>query len=371
MARLKECSGSLAMTNALRASGQAIELPNPYAASGSKIHWFLATSPIWTAENLEAERQLTAQEMNVARRCRELQREIVSAFVGNNDQEIEFLVERRFWYRRGLKPVFSGQADFVVLIGDRALILDFKTGRIESDPVSDNLQIRSEAVLLKNEYPHLSEIEGCIIEPLVSWDPVRARYYEADLRQAEQHILSIVDESRWNLDRKAGTHCKWCPCRTHCLEAFQYIDAIHNGQPIKLYNPPRGEEGTRLYEKIGVAQKILLDIKETYREILKSDPTALPGYTIDEMGHQRRTVIDPEKFKLALAEYITAQEIDSMADFSVAQAEILFGERTQLKTKRLKEEFRKLTEEAVSIDHVEPSIRKLTKRERELKALKE
>ena len=66
IARLAECSGSLALTNALRDAGKLYELPNKDALSGDRIHWWLCVTPWHLRENLEAGKQLSGYEMGTA-----------------------------------------------------------------------------------------------------------------------------------------------------------------------------------------------------------------------------------------------------------------------------------------------------------------
>lgn len=370
MAGLAACPGRLSMTNALRESGLYRELPNKDAASGNRIHWWLATTPFHLRENLTSGQQLNGWEMSTARRAREMQLELINAWYGQGEQELDSLVECRLFYRTGLRPRFSGQPDFILLNDSRALLLDFKTGRIESDPSSDNLQLRTYAVLLKHNYPELVDIEAAIIEPNVSWESERVRYMEADLLQAENQILAIVDEAAWNQERRAGTWCKHCPARIHCPEAQNWIQtALDYSQAKSLIRDlPRGEAGSNLYAKIGLAEKLLKEMKDCYKQILLADPGALPGYILPEEGHRRRTVTDPAAFKKALEVEIKPEDIDLLADYPISKIEALFGETTGFNGKKLRAEFERLTAGSVTVTNDEPFIRALTKRERELPA---
>jgi hypothetical protein len=366
MSRLAACSGSLALTNELRADGKLFENNNKDAASGTKIHWWLAVTPWHLRENLEAEQQLSGWEMGTARRAREIQLDLIDAWLGNENREVEVLIERRFYYRTGLRPRFTGQPDFLIKDPKRALILDFKSGRLESDPAADNLQLRAYAVLLKYEYPELEDIEAAIIEPNVTWESSRVRYQCADLAQAENHILSIVDEAAWNLKRTAGTWCKHCLARILCPEAQNYIQTALDYSQVRslIKDLPRGEAGSNLWAKIGLAEKLLADMRADYRRILVDDPDALPGYCLPTEGHQRRTVTDPEKFKFALETEISAKDIDALADYPVAKIEEMYGQAVGLTGKKLRADFEQRTANSVTVTRDAPFIRALTKAER-------
>lgn len=366
MSRLAACSGSLALTNELRAEGKLFENNNRDAASGTKIHWWLAVTPFTQRENLEVGQQLDGWEMSTARRCREIQIDLVNAWHGIEDREVEVLIERRFFYRTGLRPRFTGQPDFLIMDPKRALILDFKSGRLEADPAADNLQLRTYAVLAKNEYPDLEQIEAAIIEPNVSWESERVLYTEQTLAIAEREILSIVDEAAWNLKRTAGPWCKHCPARIHCPEAQNYIQTALDYSQVRslIKDLPRGEAGSNLWAKIGLAEKLLADMRAAYRQIMLDDPDALPGYILPAEGHQRRTVTDPAKFKFALETEISAKDMDALADYPVAKIEEMYGQAVGLTGKKLRADFEERTAGSVTVSRDQPFIRPLTKKER-------
>lgn len=372
MHRVKECPGSVAMVNALRASGKYFELENPYAPGGLRIHRFLAETNGQT-ENLELEKLLTADEMGVARKCQDQRMQILRAWHGDHDESepLEFIVEKRLKYRVGMELCFTGQPDFIAINRTRAIILNYKTGRIAPEAAADNLQLRTEVVLLKHVRPDLEEIDAAIIEPLVEWDPERVHYAGADLVQAEWEIVQIANESAWNDKRTAGPWCRFCPARCNCLEALQLVETIPNPSVSKLFELPRGQPGIQLWEKIGVAQGLLEDLKATYRRILLIEPQALfPEYYLPELGHENRKVTDLVKFKEALSVVLSAEEIDKFVEVSIGKVQTAYGEKVGISGKKLATEFRRLTERSVLIGNDQPFIQPIPKKMRELKVVK-
>src|SRR5262245_34876390 len=197
MARAAECPGSVAMEREVRKSGRFFALPDRARASGIKIHGWNAEEALGQTPKTE----LDSGELATAEKCVELRQTLLDSWhldaQANGDMEL--IVEKRFWYRRGLIPLFSAQIDIAVIDRPhkRALIMDYKTGRLETDEAADNLQLRTEAVLLKHNFPELEEIRAAIIEPWVSWDPVEVEYKGDDLRQAENQIVAIADRTTW------------------------------------------------------------------------------------------------------------------------------------------------------------------------------
>jgi Protein of unknown function (DUF2800) len=361
MWQVANCPGRQTLVNALRAAGKHYELPAPAATRGIRIHQFLAQGCPY-----ELAGELSNEELMIAYRVDEIRNEIVKQWDdGRDPADGSIMIEERLWYRQGLTVRFSGQPDYVYRRKKRALILNFKTGRKEAMPAADNLQLRTEIVLLKHLYPELTEISGAIVEPLVTWEPERVQYKEADLAKAEAQILHFVDIATWNRDeRVAGPWCTYCPARAYCREALDYVQSIPNPEGI-IKELPRGEDGARLWEKIKLAKQMLETLEATYEQILEEEPGALPGYILPKEGRARRQVVDPAKLKESFAPYLSSEELDGCAEFRLGAIEKLLAAKHRIDMPR---EAAKLVSElaqgAVAIVHDKPFIRPLSKVER-------
>jgi len=268
---------------------------------------------------------MTADERAVAKKAAEIRDQLVNEWLGGKPANGKPIIEKRFYYRQGITARFSGQPDYVLIDGTRALDINYKTGRKEALSAADNLQLRTEIVLLKHNYPELTEISGVIDEPFVTWDPERVIYREADLLKAENQILGFVDRADWEKEtRVPGPWCEYCPARAYCREARGYIQTIPNPEVGAIMEQlPRGELGVQLWEKIKVAKKLLATLEETYEKILEDEPDALPGYLLPKEGKARRIVPYPAKLKTALAAYLNDEEIDGCAEYRLGKIEEL------------------------------------------------
>jgi hypothetical protein len=377
LARLKECPGSLALTNELKASGKYIEIPNPWAPSGKRIHFWLyleARGTAALAELAEATKAMSTAELGTAQKCAELRSSLLSQWApleGNEYERYEWILEKRLWFRSGLWPRFSGQQDFVSIdrtTNARAFLTDYKSGRKESQEAADNLQVRAGAVLLKEAEPTLEEIDGSITEPMVTWNPIRVRYTNASLLEAKKEILGIVERAeRESTKRVAGSWCVHCPARANCREALAYVESVPNPTLMKdvILELPRGERGVQLWQKIKVAKKLLETLEKTYTAILESEPGALPGYILPAEGRERRMVPYPAKLKAALSQYLTPEEVDGCASYHLEKLQEVMGLKHRLAGKELEKTFDKLVASAITIGHDASFIRPQTKRERE------
>ena len=365
MHRDANCPGAQALINSLRQAGKHYELPSRAASSGIRIHDYLAVDALGgTAQASDFFNAMSSEERAVAHKAAEIRDSLVQECLGNSEKEI--IVERRFRYRQGFELRFSGQPDFIAIKGPRAFVANFKTGRKEAEPAADNLQLRTEIVLLKHNRPELEETHGAIVEPLVSWDSERVGYGEEALAKAEAQILAIVDRVQWESDKRiAGPWCQYCPARAYCAEARAYIETIPNpnaGTIIKEL--PRGEAGVLLWKKIKVARQLLDTLEQTYEEILRTEPDALPGYILPEKGRPRRIVPYPARFKEALAEVLTPEEIDGCATFSPAKVQELLAIKHKLEPKEARTVFERLTRDTISTVFDAPFVRPLSTSER-------
>jgi hypothetical protein len=377
MFRLSNCPGSLELISVLKKSGKYIEIPSPYAESGTRIHrwlYFEALGASALADLAEAAKAMSTAELATAQKCAELRSGLLSQWAPLEGNQYEWILEKRLWFRAGLWPRFSGQQDFAVIdrtTNARAFLTDYKSGRKEAQEAADNLQVRTGAILLKEAEPTLEEIDGSITEPLVSWDPIRVRYTNASLLEAKKEILGIVDRAeRESTKRVAGTWCGLCPARANCREALDYVESVRNPTLMKdaIMELPRGERGVQLWEKIKVAKKLIETLEKTYTAILETEPGALPGYILPAEGKERRVVPYPRKLKDALAQYLTDDEIDGAASFHLTKLQEVLGLKHHIEGKELEKLFDKLTSNAVTIGHDAPFIRPTTRREKEANA---
>ena len=374
MHRISKCPGSVALINRLRDEGKLYQLINHWMNSGTKIHQWLAvrSQPNENEKLAEIEKEMTPVELSSGRKCEALRQEIIAAWRDANKivTAPNLFIEQRLWYRQGILPRFSAQADFIADNSYRALIINYKTGRLEADSAADNLQLRTEVVAFAHNWPGIREIEAAIVEPLVTWQNERVVYSGDTLLEAENHILAIADAALWQShERYPGQWCVNCPARANCPEARKYVESIPAPRPgHELWELPRGGAGTELWLKIQNAQKILKSLETAYEQILENDPHALPGLVLPSQGRARRIVPYPARLKDALAEYLTSDEIDGCAEFHLSKIQEVMGLKHHLNGAELTKKFEALTKDVVEITHDKPFIRPLTKKERDVQA---
>jgi len=77
--------------------------------------------------------------------------------------------EERLWLVESGVKLFSGQPDVIHLSSQRALVINYKTGHYEPEPIRTNAQMLAEAVLVANEFG-VHEVTVVLIHPNFSVD---------------------------------------------------------------------------------------------------------------------------------------------------------------------------------------------------------
>lgn len=76
----------------------------------------------------------------------------------------EVIREIRHWYYQDEKAIFSGKPDAVHLLGNRAMVINYKTGHYMPDLLPNNWQLICEAALVAWTYK-VDEVVGVLIHP--------------------------------------------------------------------------------------------------------------------------------------------------------------------------------------------------------------
>jgi len=356
MHAVAECTGRMALVAQLRAEGKLDDRATPEALSGRRIHEFIA----FRRDDL-----LTDDELDVANECTQIAHALIKEWMGDVSRTVFERKEERLYYVEQGAKLFSGQPDLCVIDfrNARAFVINYKTGRKASDDAADNLQLRTEVVLLKHNFRELQTIDAAIVEPRVDWNPVRVSYNADDLENAKVQILEIVNHAYLYSDtRKAGAWCTYCPARLYCPEAQATVTTLsHESIVLAL---PRGAAGTRFWEQVKFAKKLIEDIEKKYKEILEVEPDALPGYILPKYGKRHWVVADPRALKDNLTDYLSEDEIDGCATFWVLKLREIFGLKFRLKGDELDKKFFGALGESAKRTYGEPYIRQPYKSEK-------
>lgn len=270
------------------------------AASGTRVHAALE------AGNPEG---LDGDEIDVYEKCVQIGGKIFYDLFGYEHSDLLPIKEQRLWLEfDGLKH--SGKADVFYILGQVALICDFKTGRNEAPDSPRNLQLRDLAVLVAVNYG-VSKVHVAIIQPWVTMTPEVCTYELEDLLAAKQ---ALIDRVRKSNDPKSPrvpgeVQCQYCRAKGVCPE-FQ---AVSLPVPSVEATPETVKAGiaTLSGERLGVFLSLVRLASDTAEAEVRSRlnaGTEVPGWTLKE-GRTTEKIIDAQTvFARALKMGITQEQ---------------------------------------------------------------
>jgi RecB family exonuclease len=228
MARLHECPASFEMERHAPPEEQRED-----AASGTRIHAVLA--------GLAAPDTLSAAELETHDMCEAQAEQVVNEWALPSDDEPEIFYEQRIGITQlggavNVTPTskalfrFTGQADMIIIDDDRALVIDYKTGRGDTAVAQENPQLAALAVLVFLRYK-VTSVRVAIVQPWAG-KPTVSDYSEGALHLAHSWLIAAINaaETATPDDTRAGDHCSWCKAKAICdtfkNAAIQQVEVI-------------------------------------------------------------------------------------------------------------------------------------------------
>lgn len=355
IARLAACPGSFRLESGLPdSSTEASE-------SGTHIHNFLAgqLKPEW----------LTPEQMEIAESCQAIEADLLTQWkLRNHIPDEDAIHEVRDAERLWLRDECSGLADVTYIHEDKALVLDFKTGRVAADGGSENLQLRCLAVLVSVNYPAVMMVEVAVIQPLVTHTPEICRYEVEDLYSAElelQNILALANQPDALLH--TGDHCKFCRAASICPEVRKEVETLSaltiNASGLTVPD----EDIAALRGKCGMAKKMIAAIEAEAFKRAQADPETWRkmGWEIKE-GAGRRSVEDVKTVSERLnREGVDWPEITEACSITIGDVEALTRKATGAKGIALKDKVSGVLLGCVGIKTAKPTLKRIGKEDEE------
>jgi len=158
-----ECPGGRAAQEAEQAAGNYGE-ETQVAADGTLIHKSLETE----GNDPEVEKQLKLDHKMTRDQCAELAWELIAKTFGeSNADSLEHYKEDRIWFKdEDGKKLSSCKYDWLVIdrAGNRALVIDYKTGRGEVGFAGGHKQSRVNVVTIRQVFG-INDITAAIVQP--------------------------------------------------------------------------------------------------------------------------------------------------------------------------------------------------------------
>jgi RecB family exonuclease len=188
---------------------------NPASEYGDRVHKTLEAYALGqTVEGIEAEQTL------------ERWGKLVDRLVGRDGEKY---FEHQMAVNKALRPVdwfatdvwIRGIADVLVVDGDTAYCLDWKTGKVKENPT----QLQLFAAMVMWHFPQVTKVQTSFV--WLAHDQMTSARYERRflgalwdaLRPRFERVQETVDLGVFKT--KPGGLCPWCPARDICPDARQ------------------------------------------------------------------------------------------------------------------------------------------------------
>jgi hypothetical protein len=350
-ARYAACPGSYLLSLGL----ENLQTPEmkAMAEAGDRIHLWLEAPDFITLED--------PNELETAEACSAQRDLLIAKIFGENAPHVKKIKEDRHWITQGKKRVFSAKADDISIYGDTGLIIDFKSGRGDTEESPKNLQLRSQMVtVFLNHGQNLRKIYVAIVQPLVSRDPLVCCYEGDDIISATQELsLMLIAINNPATARVAGDQCKFCPAKFKCPESKAYLETLAAALP-------EAADMERLAELLNVCaacDPIIKAIRARAKLLLKQDPSVIPGWTLGKPASVR-SISDPfAVFKVlsdAKPPLITREQfLTDCVSVGVGDLEKAVAKHNGLKPAQAKETVNSVCADFIEVKPKEPSLEKL------------
>jgi hypothetical protein len=185
-------------------------------------------------------------------------------------------------------PMGSAQTDrhFIYDDGERRLllVLDLKTGwNPDLPPSAKSWQLKYELISLAQEYGNIDEGRVAYVKAADKHEYGDfTDYNEIDLKYSwDSIVFHSWMSTQEDASRHAGAHCRWCPCKAHCPEAFAFAllpsaFAILKGRKVELKDEIAPNDLYRLWEA-GSAIRSILDAIVARLKAMPDDQLAAMG----------------------------------------------------------------------------------------------
>jgi hypothetical protein len=339
MQRIMECAACLPLTNQLRREGKLPEDKGSDEANfGTAVHAVLASLALgedvshYPVDHVAAALPLWDQAQR---------------FRPGGDARL--VVEKRLWSSCG---DFSGMFDLVWLMDDAAVLIDYKTLHGNHPPAHSNWQLKTGAVLLRQNYG-VSSVTAVLLQTMKA--PSVAEWNEFDIEEFEAEIQVRL----WDRDRdpwRAGFNpnpnlCPHCPARLSCPAHHHLIGQAMAADAITTATTPRLSEFLRACEVVEIHRKAALAEMEQRLLMGETDGhfALAPGKTM------RKITSVPTLVNRLIAEGVPMKDALSAMSMTMGDAEKLLKKATGLKSGEFAEKMREISEGC--IEKPEPELK--------------
>lgn len=329
------------------------DIKDESAIHGTTIHSALAS--------LDPSR-LTIEQTEIFDACLKIEAKLVQQYFGEELPPKSAIRERRLWILWANGVSHSGQIDCAYRVGAKALIIEYKTlqGSVAESPL--NLQLRDQVCLYYEECESvIEEVAVAVVQPLVTHSPAMTVYQLEDIKRArtEMHIRVLASNSDAAKRTPGEIQCKWCKAKSICREYQAWASSMVVSERSIIETPVQEWTPSMCSTYLGsrsIAKKWMELCDDAMLERLKSNPKAIPGYSLGK-PRVTETIINPQAvFDSFSQKGGTLQQFMDCIKVGKTSLKEALASITKLKGKSLDEELKSVIGGNSESKESEPSI---------------
>lgn len=226
--------------------------------------------------------------------CREMEKALCEKHLGmkENWTDVQTVREVRLFERDRL---FSGKPDMVAVWDRKALVVDYKFGRIPVSPAECNLQLSALAVLVMDghEAYHVDEVFVCILQPYASRkEPAVCRYTRESVEQARAFFRACIKQAQ---DEHAPLKpsekaCRYCRAQSCCPAVKLALVNVTSGDLTTAWEEWSPEKRREAYDLAKLAKRWAASVESKVKADLRAE-VEIPGLVLAP-GKKAFTVTD-------------------------------------------------------------------------------
>ena len=223
--------------------------------------------------------------------CREMEDFLCNKYLGSTD--VSRYREVRL-FERGDR-LFSGKPDMVAVGTRRALVVDYKFGRLPVAAAECNLQLSALAVLVMDMFEDgaVDEVFVCILQPYASRkEPAVCRYPRESVEQARAFFRACIEQAQ---DEHAPLKpsekaCRYCRAQSSCPAVKLALVNVTSGDLTAAWEEWSPEKRREAYDLAKLAKKWAASVEAKVKADLKAE-LEIPGLCLTS-GKKAFTVTD-------------------------------------------------------------------------------
>ena len=226
--------------------------------------------------------------------CREMENALCKKYLG---EEIRYaLVWRESRVFERVDRLFSGKPDMVAVRDFKALVVDYKFGRLPVAAAECNLQLSALAVLVMDMFDEgdIDEVFVCILQPYASRkEPAVCRYTRESVEQARAFFRACIEQAQ---DEHAPLKpsekaCRYCRAQSSCPAVKLALVQVTSGDLTAAWEEWSPEKRREAYDLAKLAKRWAASVESKVKADLKAE-VEIPGLKLSP-GKKAFTVTDP------------------------------------------------------------------------------